>query len=139
MNDPTNPSQPTASVSGESRTIPLVEERIKYTTQREETGKVRITKQVREETIDVEESLTQEKVNVKRVPVDRFVDEAPPSVRHEGDVMIVPVVEEVLVKRLRLVEEIHIRKTTETRTDTDEVVLRKEQLVVERETPETKD
>lgn len=132
MNEP-------SSISSESKTIPVIEERVTYDTQREQTGRVRITKQVHEETVDVDESTTREKVNIERVPMDRFVDEAPPSVRHEGDVMIVPVVEEVLVKRLRLVEELHIRKTTETHTDTNEVVLRKEQLLVERDSPETKD
>ena len=48
---------------------------------------------------------------VERVPVDQFVDEAP-QVRTEGDVTIIPVLEEryVLEKRLVLVEELHIRR-----------------------------
>lgn len=133
----TKPSDPKHSET--KKTIPIIEERVSYDTQREQTGRVRITKQVHEETVDVNESLTRENVQVERVPKDEFIDGTPPSIRHEGDVTIIPVVEEVLIKRLRLIEELHVSKTTETHTDTNEVVLRKEQLVVERDSPETKD
>ena len=120
-----------------SAKIPVVEEKISYRTQRQATGKVRITKQVHHETVEVDESFTTETAEVKRVPVDRFVDE-PPTVRQEGDLTIVPVVEEVLVKRLRLVEEIHIQKTKETQTDTREVSLRQETVGIQRDSPDTK-
>ena len=45
---------------------------------------------------------------IDRVPVGRFVDAAPP-VRHEADVTILPVTEEIVVteRRLILKEEIH--------------------------------
>ena len=45
----------------DSVTIPVVEEYIDYDVQRKETGKVRITKQVREEVVDVDESTTYER------------------------------------------------------------------------------
>ena len=45
----------------------------------------------------------------KRVSVDKIIDE-PAGIRREGDVMIVPVMQEqlVLVKKLVLKEEIHL-------------------------------
>jgi hypothetical protein len=50
------------------------------------------------------------------VAIYRDVDEAP-SIRRSGDLLIVPVLEEVLVieKRLRLREELHIRQLTRRR------------------------
>lgn len=48
--------------------------------------------------------------DVQRVPIDKIIDQ-PVSPRQEGDTMIFPVVEEVLVvqKKLVLKEEIHVR------------------------------
>ena len=57
------------------------------------------------------DSLFSEEADVRRVPVNRVITEIPQT-RQEGDVTIVPVVEEVLVveKRLLLKEEIHIER-----------------------------
>ena len=116
--------------------VPVIEEHVRYTTQQRQTGKVRITKQVHEDIIDVDESVTHEKVEIERVPVNQYVDEAPPSVRYENDVMIVSVLEEVLVKRLLLVEELHVRKIQETETDKKELTLRKETVEIHRDQEE---
>jgi len=72
-----------------------------------------------------------------RVPIDRMVDAAP-TVRTEGDVTIVPVVEEVVVveKRLLLKEELHIRRRRTTKDVEIPVTLRKQRAVVERLPPE---
>lgn len=72
-------------------------------------------------------------VDVERVPVDIVVD-APPEMRREGDVTIIPVVEERLVveKRLVLVEEIHIRQRTVFQKERVEAELRKQRVTVER-------
>jgi stress response protein YsnF len=63
--------------------------------------------------------------------------ETAPGIRTEGDVTIVPVLEEVLVveKRLLLKEELHIRRGVETETVEVPVTLRKQRAVVEREAP----
>ena len=52
-----------------------------------------------------------EEVEVERVAIDRWVDQMA-EVREEGEVTIIPVHAEVLVveKRLKLVEEIHVRR-----------------------------
>jgi stress response protein YsnF len=72
------------------------------------------------------------------VPVDRVVETAPET-RTEGDVTIVPVLEEVLVveKRLVLKEELHIRRRVETETAEVPVTLRKQRAIVERLAPDT--
>src|SRR5207248_4822971 len=65
--------------------------------------------------------------------------EGPVGIRYEGDVMIVPIVEERLVteRRLVLTEELHIRREVTTRRVPQQVVLRKEQVAVERFDPRT--
>jgi stress response protein YsnF len=72
-------------------------------------------------------------VEVERVPVDRPVD-AMPSIRQEGEVTIIPVVEEVLkVERcLVLKEEVHIRRVKTTERHQEQVTLRKQEVLVSR-------
>ena len=113
--------------------IPVIEEHIDYEVRQHKTGKVRIAKRVKEEVVDVEETLIQEHVHVERVPMNQFVDTLPPPMRQENDVTIVPVLKEVMVKRVLLVEELHIRKTKETKQDTQQVTLRKEEVQIHRD------
>ena len=58
-----------------------------------------------------------------------------PPVRREGDVVIVPVMEEVLVveKRLMLKEELHIRIDVTRREETRTVRLRREHAEIDRD------
>ena len=117
--------------------IPLIEEELHLEKRSSATGKVR----VRTETEVVEEiaraTLDGENVEVTRVPVGREVSTAP-AVRTEGDVVIVPVLEEILVveKRLVLKEELHIRRQATQETVAVPVTLRKQRGVVERLNPE---
>ena len=91
--------------------IPVIHEQATVRKRIVETGKVKISKRVREyeEVVDIPH--VHEEVKVERVPVNQFVEEAP-KVRAEGDITIVPVLEErhVVEKKLFLVEELHIRK-----------------------------
>lgn len=87
--------------------IAIAEERLAVSRETVETGRVRVETRVVPETVPIEETLAHVAVRVERFPVDRLVDDAPP-VRTEGDRTIVSVTEEVLVKRIRIVEEIHL-------------------------------
>jgi stress response protein YsnF len=73
-----------------------------------------------------------ERVNVDRIEINRFVD-GPVPVRYEGDVMIVPVLEEVLVieKRLMLKEELRVSKYAHEVHEPQEVTVRVEEARVE--------
>ena len=116
--------------------IPLIEEELRLEKRSSAAGKVR----VRTETELVEEiaraTLDGENVDVTRVPVGREISAAP-AVRTEGDVVIVPVLEEILVveKRLFLKEELHIRRQATQETVEVPVTLRKQRGVVERLSP----
>jgi uncharacterized protein (TIGR02271 family) len=117
----------------EERTVPLVEERLGI--DKEQVGDGRVEVRSRTETVPTEMAfdLRQDAVQVDRVPIGRFVDDVPP-VHTEGDLTIVPVLEERLVieKKLFLVEEIHLRRKTTFQTQRVEAELRKQNVTVER-------
>ena len=116
--------------------LPVVREELQVGVRQVDTGSdVRIHKTVSEQAHHIDQSLLRDAVEVKRVPVDRIValSEAPVA-RQEGDTLIVPVLEEILVveKRLRIKEEVHITRTTRQEQFTDTVFLRTEHVSVER-------
>jgi uncharacterized protein (TIGR02271 family) len=115
--------------------IPVTEEVLRVGRRVTDTGRgIRIHKTVSEETLQVDEALQRQELQIEHVTVNAWVDGAPPVQRQEGDTLVIPVLEEVLVvqKRLRLTKEIRI--TARTRTDhvSEQVVLRKEQVAAER-------
>ena len=113
--------------------LKLVAEEAEVSKRRVATGRVDVRTVT--DTVDeiVRSTLKGDSVDVTRVPVDRTVDETP-SVRTEGDLTIVPVLEEVLVieKRLLLKEEVHIRRTNRSEDIETTVPLRRQRAVVER-------
>ncbi len=130
-----NPSEDLSS-QGRQNTfvIPVVEEYLEVSKELVATGLVRVQKSVREHDVAVSEPLTAETLHVERVPMNVIV-EHPPSVRTEGDVTVISVVEEVLVmtKQLRLIEEVRITKLQSTTVHQENVTLRSEQVTVERQ------
>jgi uncharacterized protein (TIGR02271 family) len=118
-------------------TIPVIEESVQVDKRVVESGAVRITKVVSEQDVPVDIPLIHEEHDIQRVPVNEYVDTPPPPVRYEGDTMIIPVVREVLVvqKRLLVVEELHITKTQVEQHDTQQITLRKEEVIIERVAP----
>ena len=117
--------------------IPLVEETAIVGKRQLVTWRVRV--QTVTDTVEelAHADVQRESVEVTRVPVDRIVETAP-EIRTEGELTIVPVLEEVLVveKRLVLKEELHIRRRTEAETVEVPVTLRKQRAVVERIDPD---
>jgi len=124
-----------AAEDAERIIIPVVAEQLAVGTRTVETGRVRITKMVREEQQVVDQPLLQEQVMVERVPVNQFIDAATPTAaRQEGDVLIIPVVEEVLVveKRLMLKEEVRVSKRRAEVREPQTVTVRIEDVKIER-------
>jgi uncharacterized protein (TIGR02271 family) len=117
-----------------TRVIPVIQEELVTGTRIVETGIIRIRKEIheREETVDL--PLMKEEIHVERVLVDQFVEE-PPEVRHVGETLVVPVMEEVLVveKRILLKEELHITKVAKTYHNPKKVTLRSEEVRIEHE------
>jgi uncharacterized protein (TIGR02271 family) len=128
-----NNVNPEHSPGSGGETLPLAEEVVRVAKHDVVTGTIRartVTETVRE-LAHVE--LETQAVDVTRVPVDRIVAEVP-EIRTEGDVTIVPVVEEVAVveKRLVLREELHIRKRRSLARADIPVERRKQKVLVER-------
>jgi stress response protein YsnF len=90
----------------------------------------------REQLID--EELTHVRVEIERVPIDRTVEVAPPT-RQEGDITIIPVVEEIVVveRRLVLKEEVRVRRVSTKEQHQETLVLRQQEAVVTREEPDS--
>ncbi|MEA3052979.1 MAG: hypothetical protein QOG72_1882 [Sphingomonadales bacterium] len=118
----------------EVASIPLVEERIDVSRKEVETGRLRVRISVDEREEQVAAELARDEVEIRRVPKNQALTEIP-GVRTDGDVTIIPVVEEQLVveKRLVLVEEIHVVRKSETERREIPVTLRSERADIERE------
>jgi stress response protein YsnF len=114
--------------------VPVIEEQLDVRRELRTTNVVRVHKVVHEKESLVSEFLTSETVDIERVPKDLIVQD-PPPVRTEGDVTVIPVIEEVLVvtKQFRLVEEVRITRRRSNNLYQQEVTLRSEQIEVERE------
>ena len=116
------------------RTIPVIEETAVIDKLKTVTGKVTVLVEPRTETEQHSVALNRVSYREHRVAKDEVVEQVP-DVRHEGDVTIIPVVNEevVLVKRLRLVEEIHLTKEETTEHVTKTIDLRKDHVSIVRE------
>lgn len=120
--------------SSETYVIPVVEEQVRASKRTVDRAKVRIERHVDSREESISDLLNFDAVEVTRVPVDRPIDRVP-SVRQEGDEIIVPVLEERLVvqKQIFLKEEVRIRRRSVSETKTVQVELRRESVEVSRE------
>lgn len=116
--------------------IPVLQEEMSIGTRLVDTGRgVRIHKSVVETPHLVEQALLQDELTVEHVAIDRLLsDDEAPQARQEGDVLIVPIVEEVLMvtTRRRLKEEVRIVRSSRLVQQQQTVFLKSEQVAVER-------
>jgi uncharacterized protein (TIGR02271 family) len=113
--------------------IPLFEEELSVSKRVVPTSRVQVSRITHSHEQVVDELLSREQIEVERVAIDKPID-GMPSVREEGDSIIVPVVEEVLkIERLLILkEEVWIRRVKGTERHQERVTLRKQQAVVTR-------
>lgn len=114
--------------------IPVTQEQVEVSRRITDTGRtLRVRKQVDEQPVSTQDAVVHEFVDVQRVPLGRVL-EGPVAIRHEGDVTVIPVVEERTVtrKELVLVEEIRLTRRREARPVSAELTLRRERVVIER-------
>nr|WP_111301651.1 YsnF/AvaK domain-containing protein [Paracoccus saliphilus] len=131
--DSQSPDQPGTSIddgrNAELR-LPLAEERVVVSKRDVEKLAAHIALRTESEDVTVTEPLRTERVEVERVPVDRLVAKVPET-RVEGDVTIIPVVEEVLVVQYRIFEELRITRHVETAEHTATVTLRRQEAIID--------
>jgi uncharacterized protein (TIGR02271 family) len=126
-----------ADVAGEN-VIPLLMEDVSVSKRRVVTGRVRVSTVTHEREKLVDELLTQESVDIERRPIGRPIETAP-EIREEGDTIVIPIVEEVLVveRRLILKEEVRVRRARQTVRHQQLVKLREQEALVARLAAET--
>ena len=113
--------------------IPLLAEEIAVSKQVVETGRVQVARVTHEREQLIDELLTHETVEIDRTPIGRQVN-AMPAIREEGDTVVIPIIEEVLVieRRLLLKEEVRVRRVRSTERHQESVTLRHHEAVVTR-------
>jgi uncharacterized protein (TIGR02271 family) len=113
--------------------IPLFEEKLSVSKRVVPTSRVQVSRVTHSHEQLVDELLNHERVEIERIPIDKPVD-ALPSIREEGDSLVIPVVEEVVkVERyLLLKEEVRVRRVRATERYQESVTLRKQEAVVTR-------
>jgi len=120
--------------AGEEVTIPVLREEVVIQTRQVQSGGVRVHKLVNERTETVEQPTMRDQVEVERVSIGRVVDaQTMPHARQEGDTLIIPILEEMLVveKRIVLKEEVRITKRRTEEVEQVQVVLREEEVQIE--------
>jgi uncharacterized protein (TIGR02271 family) len=136
FNNSTN-TPPSVSTGEESLVVPVIEQQLRVMKKQVETGRVRVTKNVHQHQEIVDQPLTQEEVNVQRITINQMIEGPLPEARQEGETMIIPLFEEVLVmeKRIFLKEELRITKRKFETRNPQHVTLRSEEVNVERIEP----
>lgn len=116
-------------------TLPVIQEQLHLDKRLVDTGKgVRLHKKVVEQEQVIDPPLLQDELAVEHIPVGRVVaDQEMPQPRYDGDTLVVPVLEEVLVvqKQLLLKEEVRITRKRVQVHKPQKVSLRSEQIDVE--------
>jgi stress response protein YsnF len=135
--NPSKPdNEPSVSSASEAFVIPVLREEAQVDILLEHLGTVRVRKVVHQVNEPVSAAGYREVVETTRVPVNQVVPELKPP-WHNGDVLVIPVYEERLVKQLVLREEIHVTRRRESFEGSASASVRREEVIVERLDPET--
>lgn len=121
-----------ASQRGDELRVPIVEERLVPAKRLVDLGEVRLHKSVEQVEDVVQQSVTRDDLVIERVAANRPL-EAPLEPRVDGDWLVIPIMEEVLVvqKRLMLIEEVRIRKRQLTEEQEVRELVRHERVEIE--------
>ena len=113
--------------------IPVIAEHVTVDVRKRLREAVRVRRSIVREDRLVETPLTEERLEVDRVPVDTVSDSLPQP-RREADLLVIPVVEEevVVVRRYRVREELRIRVVRDQRIDRQTITLRRHEISIER-------
>jgi uncharacterized protein (TIGR02271 family) len=114
--------------------VPLYEEQASIAKRRIVTGRVQVSRVTNEHEQLIDETLAREQVEIERTPIGKPV-QVLPSVREEGDTIVIPIVEEVLVveRRLILKEEVRVRRVRSNEAHRERVMLRRQEAVITRD------
>jgi len=131
------PRAPHPYAPSEHTPLPVIQEDLEVHTETVSAGRVEVRVEQREDLACVDLEALSQHVDIERVPIGIEVERAD-GPRQEGDVLVVPVYEEVVVVQRRLVlkEEVRLHRRSELRQWQQEVLLRKDEPVIERHPPQ---
>lgn len=112
--------------------VPVIAEELDVHKRVASTGGIRVHRRLLEHDEDIETTLRREHLDIRRVIINEEV-EGPLPVRREGETIIVPIVEEVLIveKRYRLKEEVHMIRRVVQEPHRERVVVRRQEPEIE--------
>lgn len=117
-------------------TVTLAEERLELGTKKVVDRRVRITRATRVDEKNMTAELTQENADIKRFAKNEVLEaQNIPQIRQEGDVTIIPIIEErvEIIKHYVLTEEIHIIKKRSTERHQEIITLRSQEIIISTE------
>jgi len=117
--------------------VPVIAEELDVHKRVASTGGVRVHRRLLEHDEDIETTLRREHLDIRRVFIGEEV-EGPLPVRQEGDTIVVPIVEEVLIveKRYRLKEEVHMTRRVVQEPYRERVAVRRQEPEIEEVGPD---
>ena len=127
---------PGQQVTEQHEAIPLAEEQAEVSTTRVVDRRIRINRSTTTSEKLLETELWHEEVAIEHVEKNEPVTEGNfPQVRQEGDVLIVPVIEEQveIIRRHVLKEELHIHKLKKSEQFQQKVTLRSQEIEINKE------
>ncbi|WP_428377110.1 DUF2382 domain-containing protein [Lichenicoccus sp.] len=129
-------TMPSAPSDGSRLSLLLHDEALRVTRRQVAGDTVRVETVTGERQQLVDTTLTHDHVDIEHVPIGRVIDRMP-DIRTEGDLTVIPVVEEVVVveRRLVLKEEIHMRRVRVSERHQQTVTLRHQEALVTRVHP----
>ncbi|MCT9846039.1 YsnF/AvaK domain-containing protein [Leclercia adecarboxylata ATCC 23216 = NBRC 102595] len=117
-------------------TVTLAEERLELGTKKVVDRRVLITRATRVDEKNITAELTQENADIKRFAKNEVLEaQNIPQIRQEGDVTIIPIIEErvEIIKHYVLTEEIHIIKKRSTERHQEIITLRSQEIIISTE------
>ncbi len=119
--------------TSQEQVVPVIQEQLNVGKRVTESGRVRINKRIETTESVVDEPLLHHSYDIQRIAVNRIAEDVPEP-RYEGDTLVLPILEEVLVveKRLILREEVRITPKREEVHDPQTHSVRREHVEVER-------
>ena len=118
-------------IRSDDETIPVIEERIRIGKRDTSHGRVRVRAYTVEEPVNESVDLREERVEIERRPVDRALDAGDVAFQDRTLEAEEYREEAVVQKEARVVEEIGLRKTSDTHTETVSDTVRRTEVEVE--------
>jgi uncharacterized protein (TIGR02271 family) len=113
--------------------VPVIQEELDVGKRTVESGRIRVNKRVETTESVIDEPLLQQGYDIQRTAVNRIIEEIPKP-HYDGDTLVLPILEEVLVVEKRLIfrEEVRITPVREEVRDPQTHTVRREHVEVER-------